>query len=211
MPVEGKRIGVPYPMYMNIAQQPVCEAMDNVIRLFKQGGAHIVELNSLDPDEYFTNSCRKLRSCEAYAQQREVLDKYPDKINPEVLTNLKAAENFKAFEYIDSLKAQKEFKEHFRKYVKDLDFIIFPTLPVLPPNIGQREVTVAGGTSRHVFMTLHLFTLIANFTGFPALSMPCAVGPENLPIGLELMGVALSETKIYRAAHWLEQQLGKLY
>lgn len=210
MPVEGMRIGVPYPMYKGITQQPVCEAMDNVVRLFAQGGAQIVELDSLDPDGRFTSSCRTLRICEAYALHNENIHKNPDKINPEILTQMKVGEKFKAFEYIDSLKTRKEFQEHFRKYAAGLDFIITPTLPVLPPNIGQREVT-AGAAPQSVFAVLNLFTLPANFTGFPALSLPCAVGPENLPVGVQLMGAAFSETKIYRAAHWLEQQVGKLY
>jgi len=210
MPVEGMRIGVPRTMYRDITQQPVCEAMDNVIRMFKQGGAHIVELDSLDPDGHFTSSCRTVRICEGYALHNENIHKNPDKINPEILAQMKVGEKFKAFEYINSLKARKDFQEHFRKYIKDLDFIVTPTLPVMPPDIGQREVTISGAP-HSVFAVLNLFTLIANFTGFPALSMPCAVGPENLPVGVQLMGAALSETRIYRAAHWLEQQLGKLY
>jgi len=136
--------------------------------------------------------------------------KQPEKIHPEIRSQMIEGEKFKAFDYIAARAMRREFQAHFRQYLKGVDLMITPTTPILPTDIGQREIE-AGGVRQSVFSLFNMFTLIASFTGFPALSMPCAVGPENLPIGLQLMSRAYNETKIYRVAYWLENQLGQLY
>ena len=207
--VNGMKIGVPYAMYQDIAQRPVCLAIDNVVSLLGQGGAQIVELDSPDPDGCATAACRIVRICEAYAIHRENILKHPDKINSEILSQMKLGDAFKAFEYVDALKNRTQFRERFREHIKDVDVMITPTTPILPTDIGAREVDIRGA-KQSVFSLFNMFTIIASFTGFPALSMPCAVEVGNLPIGVQLMGPEFSEPKIYRVAHWLETQLGPL-
>lgn len=206
MTVKDMRIGVPYPLYRDVTQTAIGEAIDNVIRLLEQGGARIVELESPDPTGTFTEACRTMRICEAYALHRANLLENPGKIHPEIFEQMMLGEKFKAFEYIESRSMRREFQAHFKQYLRDVDLMITPTMPILPTDIGQREVEI-DGVGQSVFSLYNSFTLIASFTGFPAMSMPCAVGPENLPVGLQLMSGAYNETKIYRAAYWLEKQL----
>ena len=49
--------------------------------------------------------------------------------------------------------------------------------------------------------------LPVNIAGIPAISMPCGVDADGMPIGVQLMGPALSEAALYRAAYALEQEL----
>ena len=52
-----------------------------------------------------------------------------------------------------------------------------------------------------------IYTVPVNIAGIPALSMPCGEDEEGMPVGLQLMGPAFSEAKLYRAAYALEQEL----
>ncbi|MCL1909771.1 MAG: amidase family protein, partial [Kiritimatiellaeota bacterium] len=45
-----------------------------------------------------------------------------------------------------------------------------------------------------------VFTVPVNLAGICALSVPCAVNSEGLPIGLQFIGPAFGETAILRAA-----------
>jgi aspartyl-tRNA(Asn)/glutamyl-tRNA(Gln) amidotransferase subunit A len=54
-------------------------------------------------------------------------------------------------------------------------------------------------------------TVPTSLAGATAISIPCGVAPEDgLPVGLQLMGRALDEATILRAAHALEQELGPM-
>jgi aspartyl-tRNA(Asn)/glutamyl-tRNA(Gln) amidotransferase subunit A len=45
----------------------------------------------------------------------------------------------------------------------------------------------------------------ANFTGLPAISLPCGWSQKNLPIGLQLIGGAWTEEKLVTIAQLFEQ------
>lgn len=57
---------------------------------------------------------------------------------------------------------------------------------------------------------LDLFTVPVNLAGLPALSLPCGLNGEGLPIGLQLIGPAFGEISLLQAAYALEQEIGPL-
>ena len=52
-----------------------------------------------------------------------------------------------------------------------------------------------------------IYTVPVNIAGIPAISMPCGVDADGMPIGVQLMGPTLSEAALYRAAYALEQEM----
>ena len=53
-----------------------------------------------------------------------------------------------------------------------------------------------------------IYTITANLTGVPGLSLPCGLSSSGLPIGIQLIGKQFDEARLLRAAHNLEQALG---
>ena len=51
---------------------------------------------------------------------------------------------------------------------------------------------------------MDIFTISANLTGIPALSMPCGFSEEGLPIGVQLLGQPYDEQTLLRAARVYE-------
>lgn len=94
-------------------------------------------------------------------------------------------------------KLRYDLKEIFKKY----DLIVGPVSPVLPFKIGEKN-------SDPLAMYLaDIYTINVNLAGNPAISIPCGVSKEGLPIGIQLMGDTLCEEKIFKAAYSLEQAL----
>jgi aspartyl-tRNA(Asn)/glutamyl-tRNA(Gln) amidotransferase subunit A len=52
-----------------------------------------------------------------------------------------------------------------------------------------------------------IFTIPANLSGTPAISVPCGLDDAGLPIGLQLIGKVLDEATVLRAAYAFEQDL----
>jgi aspartyl-tRNA(Asn)/glutamyl-tRNA(Gln) amidotransferase subunit A len=46
---------------------------------------------------------------------------------------------------------------------------------------------------------------IGNFCGLPAISVPCGVTDDKLPVGLQFVGPALGEAAVLRAARSFQQ------
>jgi aspartyl-tRNA(Asn)/glutamyl-tRNA(Gln) amidotransferase subunit A len=45
-----------------------------------------------------------------------------------------------------------------------------------------------------------IYTVSLNLAGFPGIALPCGFGAEGLPVGMQLIGGAFSETALFRAA-----------
>jgi aspartyl-tRNA(Asn)/glutamyl-tRNA(Gln) amidotransferase subunit A len=82
------------------------------------------------------------------------------------------------------------------------DVLVSPTSPTTAFRIGER-------TDDPMAMYLSdVFTIPANLAGVPAISVPCGLDSEGLPVGVQLTAPILGEPVLFRAAHALEAELG---
>jgi amidase len=91
-------------------------------------------------------------------------------------------------------------QEHFRRLVLNifaahrLDFLVYPTVQVLPP---ARDELAADKYRALAFPTN---TVIGSQAGLPALTIPVGFAEDGLPVGMELLGTPLAETKMLQFA-----------
>jgi aspartyl-tRNA(Asn)/glutamyl-tRNA(Gln) amidotransferase subunit A len=75
-----------------------------------------------------------------------------------------------------------------------VDVIALPTSPTGAFRLGER-------TADPVLMYLaDIFTVGANLAGVPAISIPCGLTRDNLPVGLQLTAAKMNETMLFRVA-----------
>lgn len=90
---------------------------------------------------------------------------------------------------------KREFSEAFTK----CDAILTPTSPSVAFKIGEKS-------EDPLAMYLNdMYTVSANLTGVPAISVPCGLNSEGLPIGLQLIANFWSEPLLFNLAHTYEQ------
>ena len=53
----------------------------------------------------------------------------------------------------------------------------------------------------HEFLKTDVFTLSVNLAGLPAISLPCGLSEQGLPLGLQLIAGLFREETILRAGH----------
>jgi len=88
----------------------------------------------------------------------------------------------------------REFAEAYERF----DVLLSPTSPTTAFPFGAK-------TADPLTMYLNdVCTIPSNLTGHPALSVPFGVGDDGLPVGVQLLGPALAETTLFRAAAVLE-------
>lgn len=97
--------------------------------------------------------------------------------------------------YKKALKVRRLIREDYDAAFEKVDVLLGPTTPTPPFRIGEK-------VDDPVQMYLEdLFTVGANLAGIPALSMPVGMTTNGLPIGMQLQGPALSESKLLQIAN----------
>ena len=89
---------------------------------------------------------------------------------------------------------RREFEAAFAR----VDLLAAPTTPGVAFEHGAKTDPLA------MYMN-DVYTIPASMTGLPAVSVPCGFNAAGLPIGLQLIGRALDEPTLLRAAHAYEQ------
>jgi aspartyl-tRNA(Asn)/glutamyl-tRNA(Gln) amidotransferase subunit A len=112
-----------------------------------------------------------------------------------------------AVDYIKAQRARAFLKQTWQALFADIDVLVVPTVPVTAPLAGQS--TVAWDVSEEdVTLTLLRLTCPANVTGQPALSVPCGLGDDGLPIGIQVIGKPFAERTVMRVGLCLEETNG---
>jgi len=102
--------------------------------------------------------------------------------------------------YLKALKVRTLIQKDFTDAFQSVDLLLTPTAPTPAYKIGEM-------ISDPLKMYLQdVCTVPLNLAGLPGISIPCGVTKNNLPIGVQLIGKALDEATIIRAAFTYEKQ-----
>ncbi|WP_144822967.1 amidase [Marinobacter piscensis] len=88
--------------------------------------------------------------------------------------------------------------------MKGFDAVLTPVLGHTTPKIGHLSPTLPFETLFERLARYANFTPLANVTGAPAISLPMAVTPDNLPVSVQLMGRHGDERTLLEMAYELE-------
>ncbi|WP_254774274.1 amidase [Marinobacter sp. AC-23] len=94
----------------------------------------------------------------------------------------------------------------FANAMTDLDAVLTPTLGHTTPKLGHLNPSVPFDILFDRLTRYANFTPLANVTGAPALSLPMALTPENLPVSVQLMGKHGDERTLLQLAFALESE-----
>ena len=101
--------------------------------------------------------------------------------------------------YLRAKKVRTLIKQDFDRVFENFDVIITPTSPTVAFKIGER-------ISDPLTMYLSdIFTISANLAGVPAISIPCGLNSEGLPIGLQIIAKSFDESTLLKVAYTLEK------
>ena len=100
--------------------------------------------------------------------------------------------------YMKALKVRTLLRREFDDAFARFDILAFPTSPAVAFPIGERT-----GNPIQMYAS-DVCTVPANIAGLPAISVPCGF-VDGLPVGLQMMGPALSESVLLRSAYSYEQ------
>ena len=213
--VKNLKIGVPKEFFGEGLNADVRKAMDEAIETYKKLGAEIVEV-SLPSTKYALSAYYIIALAEASSNLARYDGVPADNLvemstksrtegfGPEVQrrillgTYVLSAGYYDAY-YLKALKVRRVIKNEFDEAFSKVDLLLAPTAPNTAYKFGEK-------INDPLAMYLEdICTVPANLAGIPGISIPAGMSSNNLPIGLQLLGPAMGEETLLRAAFTFEQ------
>ncbi len=102
--------------------------------------------------------------------------------------------------YAKALAARDMVSKSFEELFSQYDLLLAPVTPGVAPKLGQSLEHPA-----RMYQT-DSYTVCANLTGLPAMSIPCGQSEGGMPVGVQLIGPAFGEQTLLNAAHAVQRE-----
>lgn len=186
--------------YKNV-DKPVADAVANATETLKGLGAKIVEVEikplegELDYNKLFTN----ILLYEFYQILGEKYKNTPnaaDLYGPIVTSNIAAGAKVTKETYERTMNERPAIIAQVKQVFDHVDALLTPALPTTAPLLKA---------SAHDYGRGRQFTIPFSYVALPSVVVPCGFDPQNLPIGLQIIGNHFNEAALLRMAYAFEQ------
>lgn len=221
--VKGKRIGVPRALFGEGLDDEVRNAVEKSIENYRSLGAEIVDvelpnakygiavyyiictaeassnLARFDGVRYGFRAENADELREMYMKTRE--EGFGAEVKRRIMlgTYVLSSGYYDAY-YAKAQKVRTLLKEDYARAFDQCDAILTPTSPSTAFKLGEKS------DDPLAMYLSDIYTVSANLTGTPGVSVPCGLSRENLPIGLQLIGKPWSEATLLNLSHAYEKQ-----
>ena len=189
-PVAGLRIGLPRRFFFAHADAEIVAAVRRVLTALEGAGARIVEVDLPAMDHARTVSLT-VQLPEALSYHSRYLDTDRDLYGADVLAGLASGQFILAEHYVRAKRFIHRYRAETDRAFAEADVIVTPATPVTAPEIGA---TTAAGEA--VGNALTRMTSFFNMTGHPALTVPCGLHSNGLPMGVQVIGRHYDEATV---------------
>jgi aspartyl-tRNA(Asn)/glutamyl-tRNA(Gln) amidotransferase subunit A len=208
----GKRktkLGIPKEFFLEVVDVEVQRVFESALKLLEKQGARLTEV-SLPQMVGTEDAGNQIAWAEAtvYHQEAGWYPERSEEYGEDVRTRLEMGTKVTAVNYLQAREFREKFKAVFHATLaaNEIDALLAPTTPIAAPRMG--EVTVSIGGKNHPIRALLLkLNRPANFVGVPAISVPCGLTSEKLPVGLQVIGDWTDEALLLEIAGRFEREL----
>jgi len=195
--VRGVRVGVPTDAYWRPADPSIGAVVAAAVERLRGAGADVVEVTTPMIDE-LAATYPVIVGAEAWATHAEAFEKTPELFQPVTRERLAPNAELSARAYVDAVRTRRRLVAAMRAALP-VDVLVLPTTRLRATPIGAETVSV-DGADVPVRPSMLGLTLPFNLTGRPAVSVPGQVGADELPVGVQVVGVRLEERGVLRVA-----------
>jgi aspartyl-tRNA(Asn)/glutamyl-tRNA(Gln) amidotransferase subunit A len=199
--IRGLRLGFPENFYFERLDSSVESAVRGVFARAQSLGAAVKPVRV--PDIAALNAVGlMIQLAEASAVAEPHLE-HREKFGPDVLALFDQGRLLPATDYLNAQRLRRQMRREFDRLWSEVDCLITPTTPNTAPRIGEKTIRL-GGRDEDVRLATTRLVRGINVLGLPALSIPCGLGSNGLPIAVQIIGPAFEEALILRIGAALE-------
>lgn len=220
--IKGIKIGIPKEYALKGIEPDVYRSVSEALSIFEKNGASVVDI-SLPHTEYAVATYYIISPAEASSnlarydgvkyglrvEGKDIIDMYKKtrfagfgrEVKRRIIlgTYVLSSGYYDAY-YRKASQVRTLIRRDFEEAFKVCDVIVTPVSPTTAFRIGEKA-----DDPLQMYLS-DIFTIPINLAGLPAISVPCGFDSSNLPIGLQIIGRPLDESKILQAAYVIEQE-----
>jgi aspartyl-tRNA(Asn)/glutamyl-tRNA(Gln) amidotransferase subunit A len=220
--VRGLRVGVVRELFGAGVEPAVASATHSALRELEAAGAHLVDVSLpalehaiaayyvIAPAEASSNLARYdgVRYGHRCAQPKDLEDLYrrsrTEGFGAEVRRRILAgtyvlsAGYYDAY-YVRAQRVRRLIANDFARAFLEVDLLAGPTTPTPAFKLGEKL------SDPLAMYAADINTVAVNLAGLPAMSLPAGF-VDGLPVGLQLIGAAFDEARLFAAGHALQQR-----
>ena len=217
LPLQGLKIGIPEEYFASGLDPQVQEAIQNALKKYEDLGATCISVSLpktklsipvyyvLAPAEASSNlsrydGVRYGSRAKEYKDLNQMYERtrskgFGSEVKRRILIgSYVLSQGYYDAYYLQAQKIRRIIAQDFQKTFETCDVLMGPVAPTVAWKIGDKS-------KDPVEMYLEdIYTLIPNLAGLPAMSIPCGLNQDGLPIGLQIIGNYFSEAKMLQIA-----------
>jgi aspartyl-tRNA(Asn)/glutamyl-tRNA(Gln) amidotransferase subunit A len=117
----------------------------------------------------------------------------------DVRGRLEQGGHVRAIDYLSAQEAMRRARDESEAVLGSVDAIVIPTSPIGAPPMGSEPVRV-GDVEMPLRTALVDRNRFGNFTGLPAISMPCGITQNGLPVAVQFIGRRFADAHLLAIA-----------
>jgi aspartyl-tRNA(Asn)/glutamyl-tRNA(Gln) amidotransferase subunit A len=204
--LKGLRIGVPEHYVFERVDPEVEAGVRDALSALAEAGAEVRVVRIPEMEGCVDVGIATVRP-EALAFHKRWYPERAQDYGDDVSSALAAAGDIPASAYVAAQNTRRQIRRSLGRVLENVDVLAGPTVPILAfPNADAFKPVLPGGElPRHALTRL---TYPFSLSGFPAISIPCALSRHHLPIGLQLAAGPRQEALLLAAARAFEDVRG---
>ncbi len=212
-PLDPASVNTVIPAYPTVPAPPPCQARVGLLRDFAGSealarivaeagevlaaqGASVQEVQLPE----LPAAARSVMAAEVYAFHAAILERAGNSYDPRTRERILSGAQMSTAEYINARRDLDIARRRVHSVFEQVDILLAPTIPGAAPPITASQAPVSLATT---------YTFPFNALGLPAISVPCGVTQDGLPLGLQIVGPYLGDATVLamalhyeRAAEW---------
>lgn len=205
--IRGLRVGVPRNHFFDFIDPPAerlyRQAVDTLARL----GATLREVSVPQELEHIHSCYETISRPEAAAYFEEDVRTRLADFGDDVRLGFLQGMCVSAVDYVQAQRVRRLIQQKMRAVFQEIDVMVTPSLPAAASLKGQTSTTIGGRTVPNRYAISH-FSLPFSIADTPAVSVPCGLSPEGMPLGIQIAGRPFEEGMVLRVAAAYERVSG---
>ncbi len=193
--VDGTVVGVPREFFFSGGDPEVIEIVSRAIETYTDLGADVVDVDLPGVERAYHEA--DVTFSEIALANRKALEGDPDAFSEPFRRRYAAVTKWSDSDYQAAQAFRQEFRSKAAAVLEQCDVLAMPTSTVAAAPIEKQP--------RDHDVERRKNCCIFNFSGQPAISVPCGFTAAGLPVGLMLAGGMFEDAKVFRFARAFEE------
>ncbi|WP_420336730.1 amidase [Roseibium sp.] len=201
--ISGIKVGIPADFFFDRCDPQILDALEGVKAHLVQRGAELVPVALPDMEQTRTVSLT-VQMPEALSAHSAYLETRGDLYSADFRAGLAVGQCILAEHYVKAKRFIETYRQQTSALFDQVDVILTPATPEIAQKVGTVNIR-RDRIDEAIGNAITRYTSFFNMTGHPALTMPCGMHSEGLPIGLQLVGRYFDEKTLFRVAFDIER------